>query len=49
MPAIAAVKRLVQPFGGNRKGAICFRSLGRLPMKGTGQHCENQDGGNKED
>ena len=45
--AVAAVQRLVQPLGGDGERGVGFRGFRRLPVKGSGQHGENQDGGNK--
>ena len=42
--AVAAIKRLVQPLGGDCQGAIGFGGFRRLPVKGAGQHGENHDG-----
>ena len=42
--AMAAVERLVEPLGGDGEGAVGFRRLRRLPVKGAAQHHQHEEG-----
>ena len=46
--AMAAVERLVEPFGGDGERAVGFGRLGRLPVKSAAEHHQDEEGDGEE-